>query len=262
MKLRRSLLLTGAPLAAGLSFAATALAAGSPPSTALAAGSPPPMALAAGSPPPVTVRVEGATRTLLATRTVTAPSSGTITKGGTPKGVCPADSAAGALGAATRGRWAGTYYKGLGIDVTTILGRRLDASRAYWEFFVNDRPAQKGICDTTLRRGESLLFARVPTKGTAELPIVVRAPRTVMIGRPFLVRAFVYAGKGKETRPVTGARAHWRAGGAHLRLTESRARRRGVLRFTIHSSASRRATLVVSAKGEIRSAAATIRIVR
>jgi hypothetical protein len=241
MKLRRSLLLTGAPLAAGLSLATTALAS--------------------GSAPPVTVRVEGARSTLLATRTVTAPSGGAITKGRTPRGACPADSAAGALSRATHGRWNGTYYKGLGIDVTTILGRRLNPRRAYWEFFVNDRVASKGICQTTLRRGDSLLFAAVATKGRAELPIVVRAPRRVRIGRPFVVRAFVYPGSGDATRPVVGARAHWSTAGSRLRITAFPVRRRGELRFTLHGAGSSRATLVLSAKGEIRSAATPIRVV-
>lgn len=245
MKLRRSLLLTGAPLAAGMSLAATALAA--------------------GSPPPVKVRVEGATRTLLPTRTVTAPSSGSITKGRTPKGACPADSAAGALSAATHGHWSGTYYKGLGIDVTTILGRRLDAKRAYWEFFVNDRPAPKGVCETMLKRGESLLFARVPTKGKAELPIVVRAPRTVTVGKSFTMRTFVYTGNGRTTRPVS-ARTVWRFGrytaGSKPKLTESKRVRKGEVRFTISGVRSARATVVASAKGEIRSAATTIKVVR
>ncbi|HLI61061.1 MAG TPA: hypothetical protein VKV21_15470 [Solirubrobacteraceae bacterium] len=263
MKLRRSLPLTGVSLAAGLSFAATALAAGAAlPVRGHAAGAPRPLLThVTDSAPPVSVRVEGATRTLLDARAVTAPSSGSITKGGTPAGACPADSAAGALGRATHGRWNGTYYKGLGIEVTTILGRRLDARRSYWELFVDDRTATKGICETKLRRGESLLFAAVPTKGRPELPIVVRAPRTARIGRPFLVRAFVYTGKGNATRAVRGLRADWRTAG-HLRVSDARTGRPGELRVTFHGAGSPRATLVVSAKGEIRSAPATIRVVR
>src|SRR5579875_3581831 len=244
MKLRRSLPLTGVSLAAGLSFAATALAAGAAlPVRGHAAGAPRPLLThVTDSAPPVSVRVEGATRTLLDARAVTAPSSGSITKGGTPAGACPADSAAGALGRA-------------------ILGRRLDARRSYWELFVDDRTATKGICETKLRRGESLLFAAVPTKGRPELPIVVRAPRTARIGRPFLVRAFVYTGKGNATRAVRGLRADWRTAG-HLRVSDARTGRPGELRVTFHGAGSPRATLVVSAKGEIRSAPATIRVVR
>ena len=75
MKLRRCLLASAAPVALAVGCAGPALAAV----------------------PPVSVRVEGPTRTLLETKTVTAPSTGSITLGGTPKGQCPADSAAGAL---------------------------------------------------------------------------------------------------------------------------------------------------------------------
>jgi hypothetical protein len=246
MKLRRSFLLTGAPLAAGLTLASTALASGSAPS--------------------VSVRVEGATRTLLQTRTVSAPTSGSITKGGTPSGSCPADSAAGALARATHGRWDGSYFKGLGIDVSTILGTKLSFSKGtYWGFYVNGRLASKGICDTTLAKGESLLFAPVPAKGAAPKPIVVKAPATVTAGRPFDLRAFVYAGKGSATKPLRSWHAAWTWStmhGGRPKLTRSKTSPRGELRFTVSGTSSARLTLVVSARGDIRSAATTIKVVK
>jgi hypothetical protein len=245
MKLRRTLLAAGVPLAAGLTLASTALAS--------------------GSATRVTVRVEGATRTLLQTRTVTAPRSGWVTKDGTPRGVCPADSAAGALGVATHGRWAGSYYRSLGIDVTTILGKTLSYSKgSYWEFFVNDRSAAKGICDTRLRTGESLLFADVPARGRAELPVVVRAPKTVTAGRAFDVRAFVYTGEGNATRSLSRWHAQWSsaANSAKPKLTTSRTAPRGEMRFTVSGVSTATLTLVASARGEIRSAATTIKVVK
>lgn len=244
-KLRRSLLATGVPLAAGLSFTGTALAA--------------------GAAAPVTVRVEGATRTLLQAKSVTAPTTGSITKGKTPAGTCPADSAAGALAVATHGRWNGTYYKGLGIDVTTILGTtpKYDNGKgSYWEFFLNNRAASKGVCDTSLKRGDSLLFAQVPAKGKPERPIVLTAPKTVTAGRSFNVKAFVYTGKGSATKPVVGAHAALSSGGSHLKLTSSRSTRKGELRLTLTGASSGTATLVVSAKGEILSAATTIKVTK
>jgi hypothetical protein len=57
----------------------------------------------------VSVRIEGATRTLQAVRTVSTPS-GSITKFGAPSGACPAASALGALNTATHGRWKGKFY--------------------------------------------------------------------------------------------------------------------------------------------------------
>jgi hypothetical protein len=246
MKLRRSLLLTGAPLAAGLTLASTAVAAGSAPA--------------------VSVRVEGMTRTLLAAKTVSAPSSGSITKGGTRAGSCPSDSAAGALNLATGGRWNGSYYKGLGIDVSTILGTKLSYSKgSYWGFYVNDRLASKGICDTKLAKGDSLLFAPVPAKGKAPKPIVVRPPATVTAGKPFNLRAFVYTGEGNATTPLRSWHARWTWSamhGASPKLIRSQTAPKGDLRFTVSGTSSAKLTVVMSAKGDIRSAATTIKVVK
>src|SRR5439155_1094799 len=54
----------------------------------------------------VTVRVEGAKKTLLPA-TSASTHSGWITKAGTPTGKCPASSAAGALDVATSHNWGG-----------------------------------------------------------------------------------------------------------------------------------------------------------
>ena len=47
-----------------------------------------------------------------AAKTVAVPTGGSITKGGTPKGTCPANSAAGAFNVATGGNWSGTLLHG------------------------------------------------------------------------------------------------------------------------------------------------------
>src|SRR5437660_2334819 len=70
------------------------------------------VALASGS-PAVTVTIKTLKKTLVAGKVVHA-GSGWITKGGTPKGKCPAASAVGALDAATHGRWTGKYYASVG----------------------------------------------------------------------------------------------------------------------------------------------------
>jgi hypothetical protein len=246
MKLRRCILMTGVPVAAGLTIASSALAAGAAPA--------------------VTVRVEGATKTLLATKTVSAPTSGSITKGGTPSGTCPADSAAGALNLATRGQWTGSYYKGLGIDVSTILGTKLSYSKgSYWGFYVNDRLAPKGICDTKLVKGESLLFAPVPAKGKAPKPIVVTAPKTATVGRPFDLHVFTYTGKGNATALLPSWHVVWSSAmdrGPKPTVTESKTAPKGEVRFTVSGVSSAQLTFVVSSKGEIRSAATTVNVVR
>ncbi len=245
MKLRRPLLLSSAGMVTGLALAGTALAG--------------PTA------PRVTVRVEGATRTLLPPTTVSAPAHGSITRDRTPAGTCPADSAAGALNAATRGHWGGTYDQGIGLFVTRILSTALRNDKvAYWAFYVDGRSASTGICDTKLHRGESLLFAAVPAKGSTPLPIVVRAPRTVKAGRRFAVRTFVYTGRGSATRPVT--RVSFRQSERVTRSAHgggegtSTTRRNGVTMMS--NSVPGVITLVASAKGYIRSAPTTIRIVR
>ena len=82
------------------------------------------VALASTSPPSVTVQVKNGTKTL--TNSVVHGEKGWVTKGGTPKGKCPGSSAAGALDAATHGKWTGKYYAGLG-GICRHLDRRGEA---------------------------------------------------------------------------------------------------------------------------------------
>jgi len=113
-------------------------------------------AVAAG--PTVTVQIKTLTKTLLRPTAVRG-HPGWITKGGTPRGKCSASSAAGALDAATHGRWTGKYYASVpGIFITSILGVKPTGSD-YWGIFVNNRASGSGICDIHLHAGERLLFA-------------------------------------------------------------------------------------------------------
>jgi hypothetical protein len=114
-------------------------------------------ALAAGSGPAVTIRIKSPTKTLVKP-TVVHGEKGWITKGRTPRGKCSGNSAAGALDAATHGKWKGKYYASVpGIFVTSIFGVKPSGSH-FWELIVNGRPASNGICDVKLHRGERLLF--------------------------------------------------------------------------------------------------------
>src|SRR6185312_7478059 len=75
------------------------------------------VAVAAGTGPSVSVQVKSLSKTLLNATGVHGE------KGKTPKGKCPGSSAAGALDAATRGKWTGKYFASVsGIFVTSILG--------------------------------------------------------------------------------------------------------------------------------------------
>jgi len=114
------------------------------------------VALAAGTGAAVTVQIKTLTKTLR--QTVVHGEKGWITKGGTPRGKCSGNSGAGALDAATRGKWTGKYYASLsGIFVTSILGVKPTGSD-YWAIFVNGKAASTGACGISLHTGERLLF--------------------------------------------------------------------------------------------------------
>jgi hypothetical protein len=157
-----------------------------------------------GAPTTVTVRVEGLTHTLLVTTRVKT-RTGSITKDGTPKGMCPATSAAGALDVAADHNWAGTYDKTYGLEVTSILGESHSfSSKDYWEIFVDNVAAEAGACELKLRHGEQVLFAAVPDKGPSEYPIALKLPDHATAAHAFTAKVVYYNAKGKAT-PLAGA---------------------------------------------------------
>lgn len=166
-------------------------------STAPAAASGPE---AGASGPKVSVRIEGAKRTLLPSTTVRAPSSGWITKDGAPKGNCPADSAAGALNVATHGAWSGSWSKKYdNYLITKILGDTESDKKAYWEILVNNVAANAGACGIKLHTGERLLFGAMPDTGTG-YSLVIKTPRTATAGKPLTVTVDYIDGKGAAKR--------------------------------------------------------------
>ncbi len=169
---------------------------------ALGAGS---SALGAASGPKVTVRIEGAKRTLLASATVRVPAGGWVTKDGAPKGRCPADSAAGALNVATHGAWSGSWSsKYDDYLITKILGDAERGRKAYWEILANNVAASTGACAIKLHPGEGLLFAVMPLRGTG-YPLVIRAPRSATVGAAMKITVDYVNGKGASV-PLAGAR--------------------------------------------------------
>jgi Domain of unknown function (DUF4430) len=202
----------------------------------------------AGAPTKVSFRVEGVSKTLLPAKTVTVPTGGSITKGGAPKGTCPANSAAGAFNTATGGNWSGTYSSGLGIEVTKILGESAVFSKGhYWEFFVNNHAASVGICDQKVKASDQLLFASVSAKGAAEFPIVISAPAKATAGTSFQVKASYYPTKSKTAKPLAGV---------SFTGVKGKTNAQGVV--TVTASQAGKLSLVGSKSGEIRSAAATV----
>ena len=113
-------------------------------------------AFAAHPGPAVHVQIKTLKRTVR--QAVVHGERGWITKGRTPRGKCPGDSAAGALTAATHGRWTGRYYASLhDIFITSILGVR-PKGNAYWALYVNGKPSSRGACEIRLRPGQRLVF--------------------------------------------------------------------------------------------------------
>ncbi len=116
-----------------------------------------PGAFGAGTGPAVTVSIKSLNRILLRP-TAEHGENGSVTKGRTPRGKCPGDTAMGALDVATHGRWTGKYYSSVGgIFVTSILGVKPKGSD-FWELVVNGKVSSKGACGIKLVRGERLLF--------------------------------------------------------------------------------------------------------
>jgi hypothetical protein len=225
MWIRRTLASGSALVALSLIFAGAAVAAGTS----------------------VSVRVEGLTRTLLPT-TVVHTHSGSITKGGTPAGVCPSTSAAGALDVATKHHWGGSYSAGLGLEVTQILSEtHTFSSPDYWSVWVDNKFAQAGVCGLTLHKGEQLLFAAVSDKGSPA-PIVLNAPAHATTGKAFTVKLSYFDSKGKS-HPLSGASVKGATGKTNAK---------GTVKITPTSAGKLK--LSASEKGYIRSATETVTV--
>ncbi|MFZ0380940.1 MAG: DUF4430 domain-containing protein [Solirubrobacteraceae bacterium] len=114
------------------------------------------VALASTSAPSVTVQVKNGTKTL--TNSVVHGEKGWVTKGGTPKGKCPGSSAAGALDAATHGKWTGKYYSAYGDLIVTSIDGVKPKGNDYWAFYVNGKYENVGACAVKLHGGQKILF--------------------------------------------------------------------------------------------------------
>jgi hypothetical protein len=161
-------------------------------------------ALGAGS--SVTVRVEGLKHTLLPA-TVAHTEPGSITKAGAPKGACPGSSGAGYFDSATHHHWNGSFSSGLGVEITTVLGEthKFSATGPFWGIWVNDKFASAGLCDLKLKPGDQLLLAPAPASGTT-FPIILTAPATAKVGRPFSVKASYFKATKGKAKALAGAK--------------------------------------------------------
>jgi hypothetical protein len=104
----------------------------------------------------VSVRVEGETHTLVKRSLITL-GTGSVSKDGNPAHSCPAGSAAGALEEATNGSWSGPWSD-FGYFVSTIRGETHSGSPDSYSFWIDDKLAKTGICQTLPKDGDELLF--------------------------------------------------------------------------------------------------------
>jgi hypothetical protein len=163
--------------------------------------------------PTVTVRIEGASSTLLPRTTVAlnAPE---------PVSGCPANSVAAAINLAVGGNWDHGEAGGSGGDFTqTILGETHAFTNEgdTWAEWVNYKWGG-GICTDLLSEGDEVLMVAdhepEPTFAPTVWPLVATgAPSSVQVGVPFTVRiseirtppgTFAEPGQGTPT-PVAGA---------------------------------------------------------
>lgn len=197
----------------------------------------------------VTVRIEGANKTLLEPTTVRT-HSGSITKGGAPKGACSETSAAGALDIATHDKWGAKYDKSLGLEITSIFGEKHTfSSPLFWEIFVNDKPAQSGACGLKLHNGDQLLYAAASTKGVEDL-IALKAPKTATVDKAFKVTVQALNAKGAG-KPL----AHAKVSIGHKSVTTNS---RGIVSVKVGNAG--KVVLHGTRQGYIRAAPATVTV--
>ena len=197
--------------------------------------------VAANAATTVSVRIEGAKRTLLPVKRVQLPA-GRVTKSGAG---CSADSAAGALDAATHDKWAGTFSQSLSdFFVTGILGESYASRTAssWWEILVNDVESQSGVCGTKLRRGDRVVFAAVPISGVA-YPLVLHGPASARVGQSVTVTVEDYV--GVHAKPAAGVVVTGHG-------VKSKSDRRGQVKIRITQTGT--LTLQAGGKGYIRAA--------
>lgn len=141
----------------------------------------------------VTVRVEGADRTLVPTTAVTLPGPAVDKRaeGGT---TCASDTAASALEAATAGDWGGRNDPNFGQKVerikgvTHLIGGGGEYQGRFWTIYLNDA-STFGICDIKPQAGDELLLYPKCDSATSECiagePLDLKGPLTARPGVPF-----------------------------------------------------------------------------
>jgi hypothetical protein len=147
----------------------------------------------AGTPAAVSVRVEGATSTLLPLTNVTTTTTSTPAPGN-----CSGTTAAGALQLATSGNWDHEAY------IQTILGETHEWTMGdprYWAYWINDTYASEGACTDELSAGDRVLFlvdrATAPSYTPTVFPLELSgAPAEITQGESATVTVNKYSTAG------------------------------------------------------------------
>ncbi|HEX4187141.1 MAG TPA: hypothetical protein VHY83_04505 [Solirubrobacteraceae bacterium] len=193
----------------------------------------------ASGPATVSVRVEGLNETKLPATQVTTTAA-PVVKDGKPADACPGTNASGALELATGGSWSGAWFggkveegkfKGLGYSVETILGETWTfSSGSFWNFWVDNKAQEEGVCERELQTGDQLLLYPCHFEEGQECPnpLALEAPSSAAAGEPVPVTVKRYAANGSAT-PAAGATISGGAApatadsGGHATLTLSHA---------------------------------------
>ena len=195
----------------------------------------------AGTLPRVSVRVEGKTKTLLRNKAVR-PNGRVVRKNGHS---CGGRTLLDPFNLATRARWSGPWYTGLGFEPSRILGETASFTKTgdWFELLINNRSATAGLCGLKITRGEHVLLAAIPDSKNGEFPTGISGPKMVRAGSAFTVSVVEYNASGKP-HALKGATV--RGGGVD---TTTNARGKA----TIKTSHTGRVVLTASKNGEIRS---------
>lgn len=172
---------------------------------------------AVAAPSNVTVRVEGASGTLVEEGAFSTTNTPVNKRG---QGDCSGTSAAGALERATGGDWDGTNDPNYGYSVDRIRTETYTFGNSrgdYWAFWINGKAATEGVCGKTseLQEGDSVLFfvdqcfnAQPPDfacKNPPVRPLELTAPATAQTGQPVTLSVVTLDGNGGSS-PTDGAR--------------------------------------------------------
>ncbi len=196
----------------------------------------------------VSVRIEGASKTLQAAKTIET-SSGSITKFGAPAGACPAASALGALDTATHGKWKGTFSTSFNeFFITSILGEAPGSKTGYWGVWLDNKYATTGACEIKLHAGDQVLFA-VDSVKKHKHPLGIIAPSKAKAGTPFTLKVVSYSDNGKASPQA----------GVSFTGVTGKTDKQGKLTVTILSPRRASVTFTGNEKGYIR-ASATVKI--